>query len=72
LARVLVVQPAVAVLDEPTSQLDEAGAELVVGVLRELADGGAAVMVASHDPAVIAAADAVLDLETVSRPSGAG
>jgi len=62
LARVLVVRPRLAVLDEPTSQLDEAGAESITAVLRGLADGGVAVVVASHDQAVVAAADQVLDL----------
>ncbi len=62
LARVMVVQPRLAVLDEPTSQLDEAGAESITALLRGLADGGVAVVVASHDPAVVAAADEVLDL----------
>ncbi len=62
LGRVMVVRPRLAVLDEPTSQLDEAGAESITAVLRRVADDGVAVVVASHDPAVLAAADEVLDL----------
>lgn len=62
LARVLAVRPLLAVLDEPTSQLDEASVELVAEVLRALASAGAAVVAASHDPVVVAAADQVVDL----------
>ena len=50
-------------LDEPTSQLDEASAERLAGVLRAAAAGGCAVLVASHDPVLVAAADEVTDLE---------
>jgi ABC-type lipoprotein export system ATPase subunit len=38
-------------------------AQLVIAALRHEADRGAAVVVASHDPAVVAAADTVLDLD---------
>jgi ABC-type lipoprotein export system ATPase subunit len=59
-ARTLVVDPVLAVLDEPTSQVDEAGAELVAAALGEAADRGRAVVVASHDPVLHAAADEVI------------
>jgi len=61
-ARVLAARPDIAVLDEPTSRQDEAHAELVVGVLVAAARAGAAVVAATHDPVLIAAADAVLSL----------
>ncbi len=48
LAAALVHRPAVLVLDEPTSALDPSGIVLVRGLLRELADRGAAVLVSSH------------------------
>jgi ABC-type lipoprotein export system ATPase subunit len=58
--RVLAVSPALAVFDEPTSHQDEAHAELVVAALVAAADRGVAVVAATHDPLLTAAA-------TVSR-----
>jgi ABC-type lipoprotein export system ATPase subunit len=61
-ARSLVVGPLLMVLDEPTSQLDEASAERMAQVLVAAARAGTAVVVASHDPVLLAAADEVLRL----------
>jgi ABC-type lipoprotein export system ATPase subunit len=61
-ARSLAVEPLIAVLDEPTSQQDEAHAELVVSVLAAAAARGVAVVVATHDPVLVAAADHVVPL----------
>jgi ABC-type lipoprotein export system ATPase subunit len=61
-ARSLALEPTLAVLDEPTSQLDETHAEIVAGALAEAASKGCAVVVASHDPVLLAEADDVLDL----------
>lgn len=48
---------ALVLLDEPTSALDADAEGTVVAALRRLADQGAVVVVASHRPAVVAAAD---------------
>lgn len=53
-ARVLLV-------DEPTSALDAEHEAHVVAALRGLADAGGIVVVASHRPAVVAAADVVVE-----------
>ncbi|HEV3474917.1 MAG TPA: metal ABC transporter ATP-binding protein [Actinomycetota bacterium] len=50
LARALVGDPPVLVLDEPTTGIDRAFRPRLVEELRHRADGGAAVMVVSHDP----------------------
>ncbi len=61
-ARAIAVRPALLVLDEPTSQLDEASAELMASTLLALTRSGPAVLVATHDPVLIAAADCLLEL----------
>ncbi|MCJ1673041.1 MULTISPECIES: thiol reductant ABC exporter subunit CydD [unclassified Rathayibacter] len=49
-------------LDEPTAALDEESERALLAGLRFLADQGVIVLVATHRPATIAAADAVLAL----------
>jgi ABC-type lipoprotein export system ATPase subunit len=61
-ARCLLSGRPLIVLDEPTSQQDEAHAELVVSALRDAARAGTAVLCASHDPVLLAAADVRLSL----------
>jgi putative ABC transport system ATP-binding protein len=61
-ARGLVVDAALLLADEPTSELDEVNREHVLAELRRAAEGGAAVVVATHDPAVVEACDADLHL----------
>ncbi|MDT5023692.1 MAG: peptide/nickel transport system ATP-binding protein ddpF [Micromonosporaceae bacterium] len=62
-ARVLAAEPRIAILDEPTSRQDEAHAELVTAALVAAARRGVAVVAASHDPVLTAAADTILDLD---------
>jgi monosaccharide-transporting ATPase len=47
-ARAIVLQPRVLVLDEPTSSLDEAEADRLLGVVRRLRGQGVAVLFVSH------------------------
>jgi len=55
--------PVVLLADEPTAQLDAAAGAALIGALRDLVDGGATLIVTSHDAAVISAADHVVTLE---------
>jgi cobalt/nickel transport system ATP-binding protein len=52
LAGVLAMSPKVLLLDEPTTGLDEAASERLLGVL---VDSGLSMIVASHDPACVGA-----------------
>ena len=62
LAVALANAPAVLLADEPTGELDTTTEADVLTVLRRHASTGAAIMVASHSPAVAAAADRVIRL----------
>jgi putative ABC transport system ATP-binding protein len=61
-ARALAVDPDLLLADEPTSELDEPNRTRVLARLRAVSNGGATVVVASHDPAVMAAGDDVVRL----------
>lgn len=75
LARALLHRPQVLLLDEPYTGLDPAGTRLLDAVLREEANGGAAVVITSHDLAHgLALADRVVVLARgrvqLATPSG--
>ncbi len=63
LACALAGDPLLVVCDEPTASLDRASAADVIGALRRAADEGRSVLVATHDRAVIDAADVVVRLD---------
>jgi putative ABC transport system ATP-binding protein len=50
LARALVHNPKAILADEPTGELDTSTAAYVLDLLRKVARGGAAVVIATHDP----------------------
>ncbi|MEU7478099.1 ATP-binding cassette domain-containing protein [Lentzea sp. NPDC042327] len=62
LARAVVAKPSALLADEPTAHLDAVSADATIGLLRRVADDGAAVLIATHHDAVHAAADRVLEL----------
>ncbi|MGO4598137.1 ATP-binding cassette domain-containing protein [Terrabacter sp. 2RAF25] len=49
-ARALASRPRVLLADEPTSELDHANRERVLGLLHDLAAAGSTVVMATHDP----------------------
>jgi putative ABC transport system ATP-binding protein len=62
LAVALANDPLLVLADEPTGELDTATEADVLAILRDRAAGGSAILIASHSPAVAAAADRVIGL----------
>lgn len=62
LCRALLADPPVVLADEPTGNLDPATSATVTGALRDHADAGGSVVIATHDPTVVAACDRHVDL----------
>ncbi|MGC9670661.1 ABC transporter ATP-binding protein [Planosporangium sp. 12N6] len=60
LGRALRLRPPLLLADEPTGHQDRGRVELVLDVLRRHAYGGHAVLISTHDEAVIATADRVV------------
>jgi lipoprotein-releasing system ATP-binding protein len=60
--RALVNAPDIVLADEPTGNLDPGNAGLVLDALRAAADDGRTVVIATHDPVVVAAVDDVVTL----------
>ena len=50
IARALAMDPGIILADEPTAGLDAENAATVLRLLREAADGGAAVLIVTHEP----------------------
>lgn len=62
IARALVNQPSLLLADEPTGNLDSATGQSIVELLTGLARDGATVLMVTHDPAVAAQCDRVIQL----------
>jgi putative ABC transport system ATP-binding protein len=63
LARALVKKPLLLLADEPTAQLDSETGKSVLDVMRDATRSDTAIMLATHDQAVIEVADRVLSME---------
>lgn len=63
IARALLLRPGVLLADEPTAGLDAENTRAVLSLLRQAADGGAAVLLVTHEPEAAAYADRVLVME---------
>lgn len=63
LARALINQPRVLLADEPTGNLDEENARVVLDHLKQFADGGGAVLLVTHDSRAAARCGRVIRLE---------
>lgn len=63
IARALMTGPEIILADEPTGDLDDENTAAVLGVLRQKADAGAAVLVISHDADTLQYADAVYRMD---------
>ena len=72
LARALAVEPGLVLADEPTSQLDPASAASVLDALREVAASGCTLVMASHDPQVLALAQSVRTMRAGREVAGDG
>jgi putative ABC transport system ATP-binding protein len=63
LARLLAKRPTVVLADEPTGALDGDNADMVISVLRQMAEGGCAVVVATHSKHVESNCDSTVSLQ---------
>jgi ABC-type multidrug transport system ATPase subunit len=75
LARALMGNPKLLILDEPSSNLDEEATEVLCAVVRERAEGGGTTIIATHDLArlqALASRVVVMDRVAIIADSGYG
>jgi ABC-type lipoprotein export system ATPase subunit len=70
IARAIVHAPAVILADEPTGNLDSANGENVLRLLRALADGGQAILMATHSAEAAAICDRTIRMQDGRIVSG--
>jgi ATP-binding cassette subfamily C protein CydCD len=63
------IEPVTLLLDEPTAHLDATSELMVIAELRAAARRGCAVLAVAHRPALLAAADTVIDIAPPARAS---
>ena len=63
IARAIVADPPVLLLDEPTGNLDPSAAAGILTLLRHLQSSGRTVLMVTHDPEVARAADRTVHLK---------
>ncbi|MDO4615610.1 MAG: ABC transporter ATP-binding protein [Lachnospiraceae bacterium] len=63
IVRSLIRDPKVILADEPTADLDEKNTVLILGLLKEIAKSGKAVMIVTHDKEVLGFADQIYDMK---------
>ncbi|NGZ07543.1 MAG: ATP-binding cassette domain-containing protein [Magnetococcales bacterium] len=68
LARALLHRGRLAILDEPTENLDPKGLATLYGLLRQLSLDGTTLVIFTHDPHILRAASLVLDLNHKPKP----
>jgi len=62
IARALVNRPAIILADEPTGNLDSASGQGIVGLFRELHEGGQTIVMITHDQAVARLASRIVQI----------
>ena len=73
IARAIVNDPLIILADEPTGSLDTKNGEHILGLLRDLAAAGRAVIMVTHNPESRRVADRVIEIrDGVCRPSVGG
>jgi len=63
IARALVTEPKIIFADEPTASVDDANAQLIIGLFKGLKKEGRTIIVSTHDPALSSEATRLLKMD---------